>query len=48
MSEPDLILVLNKALGGVGEEVDIRFSQVMYLPSGAVSAFLLKKLMLGC
>ena len=43
MSEADLMLVLNEALAKAGEGVDIRFSQVRYLPSGAVSALLTEK-----
>ena len=43
MSEADLMLILNKALAKAGKGVDIRFSQVRYSPSRAVSALLTEK-----
>ena len=43
MSEADLMLVLNEALAKAGEGVDICFSRVRYLPSGAVFALLIEK-----
>lgn len=43
MSKADLMLVLNEGLAKAGEGVDIRFSQVRYSLSGAVSALLTNK-----
>ena len=42
-SEADLMLVLNEALQKAGETQDIRFSRVIYAPSGAISALLTEK-----
>ncbi len=42
-SEADLMLALNEALQQAGEEMSLRFIQVRYAPSGAISALLFEK-----
>ena len=43
MSEEDIMLALNEALQKAEEATSICFSQVSYLLSGAISAFLIEK-----